>query len=347
MRQGVSVFTAPATSNLAWSFHTQYAAYGGVVVSMDETLVYTGNAAGILFAVEVASGSVKWQYQVPSLQAIQSTPGVSPQGGAVVFGGQDSTVYALDGAAGTLIATFTADAPLPYSPVFDAAGTVFICSTATLFALVLDVSGQKLTQRWKFATGTNHAGPTYFNRLPGHEYVLVTGPDCDLFALNAVDGTTQWQYSICVQAPAMVHQGYVIGCSVSGYCGIYDSTGSTTNALYTNGVAASKPSGLSFSPDFSLFYVADNNNHLDICYTSNASIQWYGSPFGLEATGMAVDAAGTVVMSHTGGVASLSGNALQLNWDFNNGDTVPYAAALLSNSTACFVSSSGWLRCIH
>jgi outer membrane protein assembly factor BamB len=94
--QGVAQAAAPEKAELLWTFTAGKAVKGAAAIA--DGKVYFGDDAGIVHAVDLASGKKLWSFKTEG--AIEATPLVL--GGVVFIGSSDAHLYALDAATGEL-----------------------------------------------------------------------------------------------------------------------------------------------------------------------------------------------------------------------------------------------------
>lgn len=92
--QGRADVAAPAKAELAWTFTAGKPIKGAAAIAHGR--VFVGDDAGILHAVDLASGKEKWSFKTES--AIEATPLILD--GTVFVGSSDSNLYAIDAESG-------------------------------------------------------------------------------------------------------------------------------------------------------------------------------------------------------------------------------------------------------
>jgi outer membrane protein assembly factor BamB len=116
-------------------------------------LVYFGTEGGTFFGIDWKTREIKWQFQDKARSlAIRSSAAAAP--GAVIFGGRDKIVRAMDPKTGDELWKFTARRAIDSSPVV-AGDRVYIASTdGRLYGLSLK-SGEK---QWEYEAGGSFTG---------------------------------------------------------------------------------------------------------------------------------------------------------------------------------------------
>ena len=127
----------------------QQLALGGYVASsaaIHAGRAYLGTFGNEVLGVDLGAGEIRWRYAHAVRKfPFYSSPAVTDQ--AVVIGGRDKLVHALDPQTGQPLWTFAAGARVDSSPVI--AGEYIYVGTRALIALAL-ASG---TEVWRFETG--------------------------------------------------------------------------------------------------------------------------------------------------------------------------------------------------
>ena len=210
---GVYEAAGAAALNVQWKFHTN-----GLVISspaVDAGVVYFGSYDGKFYAVDAASGQLKWKFATPGerrftakhihgslpggeampdpFDCYLSSPVVS--GGNVYFGSGDGNVYALEAASGKQTWKFQTGDVVHASPAI-ADGTLYIGSWDSYF-YALDAATGK--EKWKFKTGEDHE---IYNQVGIQSSAAVADGivyfgcrDSNLYALDARTGEKKWAYN--------------------------------------------------------------------------------------------------------------------------------------------------------
>jgi outer membrane protein assembly factor BamB len=116
----------------------------GVTPAASGQRVYFGTEGATFFCIQWVTGEILWKYQLPeSGQSIRSSPCLNDR--AVVFGGRDKRIHALDPLSGRSLWTLETKARVDCSPVL--VGSRVFCGAADgrLYALEL-ASGRILWQ---------------------------------------------------------------------------------------------------------------------------------------------------------------------------------------------------------
>ncbi len=186
---GVASCTLPEKPALLWQFKTGEAIVSTAAIA--DHVVYVGCDNGMLYALHLADGKVKWQTQTspstqpssapstqPSRPSIQSSPTV--YGDLVLFGDQDGVFHAVASADGRPRWTFQTNGEVISSANCWKDRVVFGSYDNNLYCLKL-TNGTLL---WKFETeGRVHGTPA----IAGDK-ALVSGCDGKLRAISLEDG---------------------------------------------------------------------------------------------------------------------------------------------------------------
>ena len=200
--------------------------------AVEKGVVYFGSYDGKFYAVDSATGKLKWKFQTDGEHRFTakhmhgSLPEAEPMpdpfdfylsspalwGGAVYFGSGDGNVYSLDAASGTLNWKFQTGDVVHASPAISD-GTLFIGSWDSYF-YALDAATGK--EKWRFKTGEDH---DIYNQVGIQSSAAVMDGivyfgcrDSNFYALDAPTGEKKWAFnnkgSWVITSPA-VHDGKV------------------------------------------------------------------------------------------------------------------------------------------
>ena len=176
-----------ATGSMKWSFDSHGGTINGLTDGEDAIvsqpfiaggLVYIASYKGSVYAVDEATGHLKWSYRTPG--PIDANPTVAK--GQLFIGSGDSKVYALDAATGKLDWTVQTGKGGVYSSALVVDDTVYIGSNdGCIYALDVIV-GKK---QWVHKTGA----PIYASSpIISAGLVIVGSQDGHLYALNPATG---------------------------------------------------------------------------------------------------------------------------------------------------------------
>ena len=146
--------------------------------------VIYANTAGMVYALDAASGEVIWSFK--SNGKLFSTPAVAD--GLVVFGSSDNNVYALDLATGKKRWSFECGKSVLGSPSIYG-GKVFIGASDNCFR-ALDLKSGKLLWCYDQIKGFIEAKP-----FVDKEQVVIGDWANTLYSFNPADGKLQWRWS--------------------------------------------------------------------------------------------------------------------------------------------------------
>jgi outer membrane protein assembly factor BamB len=164
--------------------------------ALGDGLVYFGSDGGYLLALDVTTGTEKWQYlpaQTPTfIPFIKEQPapvyaGPAVTGKLVIFAGTADKIYAVDATTGKLIWEFNAGSRVWATPLV-VNDTAYI-STLKHKLVALDVATGK--ERWSFdqAKGALAGKPVFDNGV-----VYVGSFDNHLYAVDASSGEERWAF---------------------------------------------------------------------------------------------------------------------------------------------------------
>jgi outer membrane protein assembly factor BamB len=139
--------------------------------------VYVGAQPGVLAALDLVSGKVKWTYKASDLGVGESSPVVSE--GVVYVGDLDGVLHAVDAATGKARWTFKTEGEIKSSPIIANDRVLIGSYDGHLYGLGLDG-----TLAWKARTdGPVHATPAIRDGV-----AYITGCDEFLRAIRVTDG---------------------------------------------------------------------------------------------------------------------------------------------------------------
>lgn len=165
----------PSSLDLLWTAEVGESVESSAAI-VDGT-VYVGAQPGVLAAIDLASGKVKWTYKASDLGIGESSPAVG--GGVAYVGDLDGVLHAVDAATGKARWTFKTEGEIKSSPVIVDDRVLIGSYDGHLYGLGLD---GKLA--WKVRTdGPVHATPAIREGV-----AYITGCDEFLRAIRVTDG---------------------------------------------------------------------------------------------------------------------------------------------------------------
>lgn len=168
-----------------WSFltgdnvATRPALYGGLVIF--------GSEDRNVYAVEAASGTLRWQQETGG--AVVASPALAPLGdgkAAVIIGSDDGVAYALDAETGAPLWTYEAGKPIE-APILAGDGRALVTSTAGTVAALDPATGE---EQW-VADGNGRA--IRFAPAVAGDRLAVVDQQGYLSAYALADGRRLWQ----------------------------------------------------------------------------------------------------------------------------------------------------------
>jgi len=246
----------PKFSKVKWKFHTNGSVFSSPAVAGG--VVYVGSSDGILYAVDLESGTLKWKF--PTGSRVASSPAVD--GGVVFFASYDGNFYAVDTATGKKQWSFktagerrfagkhlhgsvpmaeTMPDPFDFylsSPTVWNGVVYFGSGDGNVYALD-EASG---TMKWKFQTGdVVHASPAIADGA-----LFIGSWDSYFYALDAATGNEKWRFKtgedpnihnqVGIQSSAAVNDGVVyFGCRDSNLYALDAASGQKKWAFNNQG----------------------------------------------------------------------------------------------------------------
>ena len=189
-------------------------------------VVYAGSYDGYLYAVDAASGELRWRYATDE-DGVSSSPTVVD--GVVYIGSRDKFLYAVDAASGELRWRYGTGAWVNSAPAV-ADGIVYVGSYDHSLHAVDVASGER---RWWYETGDEvESSPVVAGGI-----VYVGSRDTFLYAVDAASGKLRWRYATgdWVRSSPAVVEGVVYVGSDDGYVYAVDATSGKLRWRYETG----------------------------------------------------------------------------------------------------------------
>lgn len=265
--------TTAATSTLRWKFLTNSTIQSQPAI--DINTVYFGDITNNFYAVDPATGALKWKYVIgnqPGVNFVADTPLVAYglfSDPTVIFGCGDGAVYALAGTNGALRWRFPTGARISFSsPTLDPNNHLYIGSQDfSLYALDA-ITGSLI---WKYATaGRIDSSPSYANGI-----VYVGSQDGYVYAIDAQSGSLNWKY----RTKGAVQSSPLVGPDGTVYIGSQDfqvyALNGTTGALKWRFAAKSYvDSSPCISADGKTIYIGSWDNYLYALDSATGRLNW-------------------------------------------------------------------------
>lgn len=153
------------------------------VIAANDTL-YISTAKG-LYALDAATGSVKWVY--PTEMPLGHSPTI--HNGVVYVGGLDHRLYAINASTGQKLWAFEAEQGFQTNPLV-VGGLVYAGNRdGHLYAVYADEHAQRGALAWKFKAD----GPVLFSAAYKDHTVYFASEDSHAYALDAASGALVWK----------------------------------------------------------------------------------------------------------------------------------------------------------
>jgi eukaryotic-like serine/threonine-protein kinase len=172
--RGLAQTTLPSPLTLRWSYDVKDSIESSAAIV--EGTVYVGSMAGSLYALDLASGKLKWQYRTEG-PIEESSPCV--RGGTVYIGDLNGILYAVDAATGKPKWTFKSGGEIKSSPNCVGERVYFGSYDQNLYCL--STAGALI---WKYQT----AGPVHCTPAIDKGRVFISGCDEVFRAIDADSG---------------------------------------------------------------------------------------------------------------------------------------------------------------
>jgi outer membrane protein assembly factor BamB len=246
----------PKFSKVKWKFHTNGSVFSSPAVAGG--VVYVGSSDGILYAVDLESGTLKWKF--PTGSRVASSPAVD--GGVVFFASYDGNFYAVDTATGKKKWSFKTagerrfagkhlHGSVPMAETMPDPFDFYLSSPTVLNGVLYFGSGDgnvyaldesSGTLKWKFQTGdVVHASPAIADGA-----LFIGSWDSYFYALDAASGNEKWRFKtgedpnihnqVGIQSSAAVKDGVVyFGCRDSNLYALDAASGQKKWAFNNKG----------------------------------------------------------------------------------------------------------------
>jgi eukaryotic-like serine/threonine-protein kinase len=180
--QGISQEQLPKALKLRWSYQADGSIDSSAAIVSG--VAYVGSGDGILHAIDLVTGKMRWQYKTGGSFG-ESSPCV--HNGVVYIGALEGILHAVDAATGKAIWTFKTEGEIKSSPNVYQNRIYFGSYDQHLYCLSL--SGSLV---WKFLTG----GPVHSTPAAAKGMVFISGCDATLRAIEAETGKEAYEISI-------------------------------------------------------------------------------------------------------------------------------------------------------
>lgn len=209
-------------TDAAWIARTEDSVTSSAAVGADGT-VYVGSNDSNFYALDPATGAVRWKYAVSPLTIIDTgVAAISPEG-VIYFGASNGSVYALkdEGAEPSLKWSSSLGGPITNAPTIAADGTLYVriergTTTANAQSQLVALAPADGTVLWRYNLGAeaSYAPPS----IGADGTVFVAGGDGALHAVTPAGGR-RWRFVADNQiytAPALDAAGNLFIASLSG-----------------------------------------------------------------------------------------------------------------------------------
>lgn len=221
------VYSVDGNGDERWAVQTGDWIESSAALSPDEATVYIGSWDNSLYAIDTASGLVRWSFATGSL--IFSSPAVA-QDGRIFFGGADGFVYALAPDGSALWEIFVGgevDASIAIGPN----GDLYAATSEGSVVALDDETGDEI---WAFQVPTEAGAEardiiiTSSCMLDGKGSLFVGCNNFYLYVLDTADGSLKWNYETggAIEAsPTLGIDGRVLISSRDGFLYAFDASG--------------------------------------------------------------------------------------------------------------------------
>ena len=188
----------PVTQQIRWTFQTKGIIFSSPSFESDGTVVIgsyfvnpgvatSGPYDGNVYAINLATGKLKWSYQTGS--AVGSTAAIGPDN-TVYVGSDDYNMYAINGSTGALKWKFATGFVVESSPALSANGILYFGSKDDNVYALNAATGALI---WSYKTGSDVVSSPAISA--DGSTIYVGSWDHNLYALNAATGAVDWSFA--------------------------------------------------------------------------------------------------------------------------------------------------------
>lgn len=232
--------------------------------------VYIGNDAGNLFALDAATGKLKWKYAsgyyLESSLTVANGLVYAANGGV----GGENNVFAVDTGTGVLKWNFRVPGGVINSSPDFSNGNIYIGSFDENLYCINAITGQL---NWKFKTDSAiYSSPTVANGV-----VYVGCDDNNLYAIDASTGSLKWKFSAGIygggvqSSPAVANGVVYVGCNTGNVYALNAATGAEIWAFSTDldNIFASSPTVVN-----GVVYIGSTESKLYAIDANSGTLLW-------------------------------------------------------------------------
>ena len=332
----MNAVSAPASSNSSATLKWRYKLDGNVIwpsiaIGAEGSVVYLTSKSGALYAINTASGNLRWRYQAGS--AIESSP-VIDDAGVVYFGSYDGKVYGVS-AEGNLAFRFATGGRVQSTPAIGSDRVLYVGSDDNkLYAVPLPTYSDSNVVHQPAALWSHRTlGDIASSPLVGDQVVIIDSYSNALTALHSSS------HGLLASSPWPRFRGNNQGESS------YDPTfaGEILCSAQTLGVIPSSPA---LSPDGSQVAVGSYDNSLYVYDVPSGEQLWSydtGSVI-MSSPSYSRDGQVVYVANYTGTLFALtapsagSSNGVLL-WQYQMGDNTGYANPAVDSNGNVYIGS--------
>ena len=332
----LNAVSAPASSNSSATLKWRYKLDGNVIwpsiaIGAEGSVVYLTSKSGALYAINTASGNLRWRYQAGS--AIESSP-VIDDAGVVYFGSYDGKVYGVS-AEGNLAFRFATGGRVQSTPAIGSDRVLYVGSDDNkLYAVPLPTYSDSNVVHQPAALWSHRTpGDIASSPLVGEQVVIIDSYSNALTALHSSS------HGLLASSPWPRFRGNNQGESS------YDPTfaGEILWSAQTLGVIPSSPA---LSPDGSQVAVGSYDNSLYVYDVPSGEQLWSydtGSVI-MSSPSYSRDGQVVYVANYTGTLFALtapsagSSNGVLL-WQYQMGDNTGYANPAVDSNGNVYIGS--------
>ena len=327
---GRSLINGTNFGTIVWSYETGDGINSPPVLD-DRGNVYFGSEDGSVYALNV-DGTLKWSYATGD--GVNAAPLVATMDRLYV-GSKSGVFYCFSRTTGDTIWTYTASDEIYASAVIDSSGRLFFGDQDGNLTCLDSEFG---TLYWEVSVGNRiYSSPAL---SPDESTLYVGGHNKKVYALDAVTGAEQWNYSTngyILSSMAVDEEGVIYASSYDRKLYAINPDGSLKWTYSTSGAILYSSPALGTDNDI---YIGSNDNKLHSVNRSDGSLRWKYTTGGDVRNSPAVTADGNIYFGSTDNKIYAVDQNGDLVWDYATTGQIQTSSAAIGPNGNVYIGSS-------
>eukprot|EP00947_MAST-08B_sp_MAST-8B-sp1_P001001 g1001.t1 len=298
-------------------------------LSSDDETVFVGSNDKKLYAINVANGTKKWEFETGGY--VDSSPALSSDDKTVFVGSHDGKLYAINVADGTKKWEFETGYYVWSSPALSSDDkTVFVGSHDSKLYAINVADG---TKKWEFVTRGNVASSPALSS--DDKTVFIGSHDKKVYAINVADGTKKWEFvtgDIVWSSPALSSDDKTvfIGSRDKKLYAVNVADGTKKWEFVTRGKVDSSPA---LSSDDKTVFVGSLDSMLYAVNVVDGTLKWEFRTFFFVDSSPVISSDGKTVFvgSQDDKLYAINAADGTKKWEFVTGAYISYSSPALSS----------------